>query len=77
MLILLKDMLLLSILNNTRLTSLKFMKNTRWLPKRDAFLKMIKIYVGCFVLSVYSKLFNVDSVRGHVAVNNIIDDWLF
>jgi len=38
---------------------------------------MISIYVVCFVLSVYSKLFNVDSVRGHVAVKNIIDSGLF
>jgi len=53
------------------------MKNAIWLPKRGAFLKMISIYVVCFVLSVYSKLFNCNSVRGHVAVKNIIDAKLF
>jgi len=30
-----------------------------------------------FLLSVYRKLFNVDSVRGHYAVKNIIDAGLF
>ena len=74
-------MLLLSIRNDTRLTSLKLMKNSRWLPrwlqKRGAFLKMISIYVVCFVLGVYSKLFNVDSVRGHDAVKNISDAGFF
>jgi len=57
------------------------MKNSRWLPrwlpKWDAFKKIINIYVVCFVLSVYSKLFNVDSVRGHVAFKNIFDVGLF
>jgi len=38
---------------------------------------MISIYVVCFVLSVYSKLFNIDSVWGHVAVKSIIDAGLF
>jgi len=40
--------------------------------KNDQYLSSI-----CFVLSVYSKPFNVDSVRRHVGVKNIIDAGLF
>jgi len=46
--------------------------------KMGCFFKNDQYLCGiCFVLSVYSKPFNFDSARGHVAVKNIINAGLF